>query len=479
MDDMRTLPHRWPAPDDDADAATAEPPVVGPPANETVHGSEAPAASSASSWPHPVELVDSPADVVATAPAEGARPAASPRAEPVAADPETRRSAPEGSDTTALFSAAGAAAAAARARRNPTVVRRLAGLAVLAAIAGAAGGVVGAALDDGIPTSPVAATASTDGDAGIARAALLAGEPLDVAGVVDAVSPAVVRIQSDVAGPFGARGSGAGTGVVISADGEVLTNAHVVEGATTINVTLAGESQSRTATVVGADTGADLALLRIDDAERVPVAELGSSDALEVGDDVVAIGNALALRGGPTVTRGIVSALDRSLDTGSGTMTGLVQTDASISSGNSGGPLVNRAGEVVGINTAVATSGAGTAAENVGFAIAIDRALPVVERLRDGTEAVEPGVLGVGIGDPTDGSRGAVVLSVEDASPADDAGIEQGDLITAVAGTPVDGAAALAAAVGEHEPGDEVAVAITRDGDEREVEVTLAARTGA
>jgi putative serine protease PepD len=145
---------------------------------------------------------------------------------------------------------------------------------------------------------------------------VLDAEALDVAGVVDAVGPAVATIQTRVGGSFGGSGGGAGTGVVLSADGEVLTNAHVVDGATTIYVTLAGESQSRTATLVGADEAADLALLRIDDAAGLPTATLGSSSSLAVGDDVVAIGNALALRGGPTVTRGIVSALDRSLDTG-------------------------------------------------------------------------------------------------------------------------------------------------------------------
>lgn len=321
-----------------------------------------------------------------------------------------------------------------------------------------------------------AVTAALDPDAGgggaVATRSVQVGA-LDVAGVVADVGPAVVSIQTDIGGRR--QASAAGTGIVLTANGEVLTNAHVVQGATTIHVTLAGESQSRTATLVGADTDADLALLRIDDASGLPVATLGSSADLAVGDDVVAIGNALALRGGPTVTRGIVSALGRSLDTGDGTMTGLVQTDASISSGNSGGPLVNAAGEVIGINTAVATTGGGTAAENIGFAIAIDVARPVIERLRTGGDEATPGYLGVSIADPTDGSRGAVLTSVADGSPAEVAGLAADDLVTAVDGTTIDGAAALAAAVRAHSPGDEVRVTYLRGGDTRTVTVDLGA----
>jgi putative serine protease PepD len=240
---------------------------------------------------------------------------------------------------------------------------------------------------------------------------------------------------------------------------------------------MSGESQSRTATLVGADTEADLALLQLEDTSNLTPATLGSSAALAVGDDVVAIGNALALRGGPTVTHGIVSALGRTLDTESGTMTGLIQTDASISSGNSGGPLVNAAGEVIGINTAVATSGGGTSAENIGFVIGIDQAMPVVERLRDGTEAADPGYLGVSVEDPTDGSRGAVLAQVSAGSPADEAGLQAGDLVTAIDDTPVDGAAALVAAVRAHAAGDDVVVVFVRDGEEHEATITLAAQS--
>jgi len=164
----------------------------------------------------------------------------------------------------------------------------------------------------------------------------------------------------------------------------VLTNAHVVEGASSIRVTLSGQSQARNAALVGIDTSNDLALLKITGASNLPTATIGRSADVAVGDGVVAIGNALALPGGPTVTSGIISALNRSLGTGSGQMSGMLQTDASISSGNSGGPLVNAAGQVIGINTAVATSSQTTTAENIGFAIPIDKAMVVVAQLRAG-----------------------------------------------------------------------------------------------
>ncbi|MGY6501459.1 MAG: S1C family serine protease [Acidimicrobiales bacterium] len=355
----------------------------------------------------------------------------------------------------------------------PTAARWRTGMTavvVAAVLAGGVGGAVGTVVaDGGSGTGSAGARPSSDVEA---RSIALAGEVLDVAGVVEAVGPATVTIQTRLGGR-----TGAGTGIVVTSDGEVLTNAHVVEGADSIDVRLPGEATSRSATVIGSDQASDLALLRIDGVSGLDVATLGSSSSLAVGDDVVAIGNALALRGGPTVTRGIVSALDRSLDTRTGTMVGLVQTDASISSGNSGGPLVNAAGEVIGINTAVATSRTGSSAENIGFAIAIDQALPVIERLRAGDEAGEPGFLGVTIADPTDASRGAVVATVAPGSPAEEAGIEPGDLVTAVDGVAVDGASSLVAVVGRSAPGDSVVVDVIRDGEDLRLSVRLAARS--
>jgi S1-C subfamily serine protease len=211
----------------------------------------------------------------------------------------------------------------------------------------------------------------------------LDGQTLDVAGVVAGVQQSVVSIETTVVtrqGPFGTEGEGAGTGVVLD-DGYVLTNAHVVDGATDISVTVPGDDEPRTAELVASDSEADIAVLHVTDSDGMVVAPIGSSSDLQVGDQVVAVGNALALEGGMTVTQGIVSALDRSIDTDDGTLSGLIQTDAAISSGNSGGPLVNAAGEVVGINTAVATSEGGVSASNIGFAISIDTARAVADEL--------------------------------------------------------------------------------------------------
>jgi S1-C subfamily serine protease len=216
-------------------------------------------------------------------------------------------------------------------------------------------------------------------------AVTLAASKLNVAGVLAKVEPSVVSVETTITarrGRLSQTGQAAGTGIILSTDGEILTNAHVVEGATSISVKLPGDATARPAQLIGADTTHDLALIKIAAASDLKAAPIGDSNAVQVGDDVVAIGNALALEGGPTVTRGIVSALDRSIETDSGSLTGLLQTDASISSGNSGGPLVNAAGEVIGINTAVAASSGATNAENIGFVIPISKALPTIAALK-------------------------------------------------------------------------------------------------
>jgi putative serine protease PepD len=211
------------------------------------------------------------------------------------------------------------------------------------------------------------------------------GERLDVAAALAVAEPAIVSVGTTYTirqGPFNNVVEGAGTGMVLTADGEILTNAHVVADATKISVTLPGSTEARVAHVVGVDEAADVAVIKLEDTSGLTAAHLGSSDDLRVGDDVMAIGNALALEGGPTVTRGIVSALDRSIETDGGTLEGMIQTDAAISSGNSGGPLVNAAGEVVGMNSAVASSSGSSTAENIGFAIPIDTVLKVVDQIR-------------------------------------------------------------------------------------------------
>jgi len=208
---------------------------------------------------------------------------------------------------------------------------------------------------------------------------------MNVAAVVDATQASVVSIETTVTvrrGRWAETGQGAGTGIVADGNGHIITNAHVVEGASTIHVTV--NDVPRAARLVASDPSADLAVLEVSDHEDLVPATFGDSDDVAVGDDVVAIGNALALEGGMTVTRGIVSALDRSIETETGTLHGLIQTDAAISSGNSGGALVNAAGEVIGINTAVAMGDETRAASNIGFAISIDQARAKLAQLLGG-----------------------------------------------------------------------------------------------
>lgn len=258
--------------------------------------------------------------------------------------------------------------------------RRRAGRLVLPAVTVAlslvAGWAGGALSRDGDTATQVPVTTASP------ASVVLDGDTLDVAGVLAAVEPSVVSIETTVEvrqGPFVSEGAGAGTGVVIDDRGYILTNAHVVENATSITVTLDGVA--RDATLVGADPSADIAVLRVDDTRGLVAADLAQAGATAVGDQVVAIGNALALEGGLTVTEGIVSALDRSIETASGTLDGLIQTDAAISSGNSGGALVNAAGQVIGINTAVASSSGSVQASNIGFAISIQDAMAVADEI--------------------------------------------------------------------------------------------------
>jgi putative serine protease PepD len=218
-------------------------------------------------------------------------------------------------------------------------------------------------------------------------------KPADIQSVLSKVEPAVVSIDTTGALRSGSSGEvqGAGTGMILTAGGEVLTNNHVVAGAQTVTVTLFGQSAPLRAHIIGTDPAQDLALVQIENQHGLPTVDLGDSNQALVGDNVLAIGNALALAGGLSVTEGIVSSKDRALTatsevTGrSENLSGLIQTDAAINSGNSGGPLVNSRGRVIGMNTAVAESTQGNApAQNIGFAIAIDTIKPLLALLRSG-----------------------------------------------------------------------------------------------
>lgn len=297
-----------------------------------------------------------------------------------------------------------------------------------------------------------------------------------VAQVVNMLADSVVTINSQINDESG-EGEASGTGVVLTSDGEILTNAHVVEGATDVTVRFAGETEPRPAVVLATDPGNDLALLKID-ATGLKPATFAQPGTIRIGDQVIAIGYALALDGGPSVTSGIISALKRTIITESGALNGLIQTDAAISSGNSGGPLVNLRGEVVGINTAVARSDVNQAANNVGFSISVDEIGPVLEQLRSQAsgEARQEGFLGVGLAARTDGGQGAIITSVQPDSPAGLAGIQEDDIVLSVDGEPIDGQAGLVAAIRDAAPGQTVEIEILRGEKRLTVKATLVAR---
>jgi putative serine protease PepD len=351
------------------------------------------------------------------------------------------------------------------------------GTAFAVAMVGA--GLVGAVVQDELDRDPLPPqrASSVALDVGAARDGTLPA--IDVAAVADHIAPSVVTISADIESEvLGAPGGSVGTGVITTSDGEILTNAHVVENATEIRVRLTGETEPRQAELLALDPGNDLALLRIAGDDFVP-ATFAESESVRIGDEVVAIGFALDLDGAPSVTLGIVSALDRTITIGeAGALDGLIQTDAAISSGNSGGPLVNSLGEVIGINTAVARGDFTTAATNIGFAISVEEVLRVVDQLREqaaGTQR-EEGYLGVTLGDRRDGGQGALIATVEPDSPADAAGLVDGDIVIAIDGNTVDGAAGLVAAIRDREPGDEVEMTVIRGGETITVTATLTDR---
>lgn len=354
---------------------------------------------------------------------------------------------------------------------KPALLGGLVGALVAAAVAG---GIVAAAVDDDTVARPTTVPAQKDDPA--RPASTLGGMGLDVAGVLDVVEPAVVSIEVRTSDGR----DGAGSGMVIREDGLVLTNAHVVDGAAEIQVNLPDGTTSP-AKLVGSIPTQDVAVVKIDDAAGLATVELGDSSALVVGDEVVAVGNALGLGDTPTVTTGIVSALDRSIPAETGvTLNDLVQTDAAINPGNSGGPLLNVNGEVVGVNTAIAGG-----AENIGFAIAIDAVEPLIEGIIAGREI---GFLGVSTGDIEDvnpdllrrsgveSDAGAFVSQVTSGSGADEAGIRPGDVIVEVNGEPVETAADVSDLVGALEPGTEVQLGYEREGEVEDTTATLSER---
>jgi serine protease Do len=365
---------------------------------------------------------------------------------------------------------------------EPKPARRRPSWLVAAVVGAVVGALVAAgltlALDDDPPATTAAGSSTLDPGSGLNRRnSSVITQAADVQAILAAVEPGVVSISTrGFTGGF--FDEGAGTGMVVRSDGIVLTNAHVVSGASRIQVKFS-DSSVRDADVIGVAGDTDVALVQVRGVAGLATVQLGRSADLLVGDDVVAIGNALALPGGPTVTRGIVSALDRTIETERGVLQGVIQTDAAINPGNSGGPLVNSRGEVIGINTAVA-------GQNIGFAIAIDTVRTLIDDLATGQTgtAAEP-YLGVQTVTVTDAvaqrlglasSGGAVVVFVAPGSGAEAAGLRQADVITRIDNVPITSSEDVQAAVANVQPGDEVLVVIERGGVEYELAITVGSR---
>ena len=377
---------------------------------------------------------------------------------------------------------------------NGKRVARSAVALVLAAAMGFAGGFVGAKFGGSgkVVIQQVAPSSTADSASGSdssITAASSSGSSLTTEQVADLVSPSVVVITTEqvVYSQWSWYGqnqveSGAGSGVIISSDGYILTCAHVVDGASTITVTIGDKDY--TATLVGEDTTSDIAVIKID-ADGLTPATVGNSDSLKVGQSVMAVGNPLGELGG-TVTGGMISALNRSVTIqGSSSVNtmSLIQMDASVSPGNSGGGLFNMNGELVGIVNAKSSS---SDAEGLGFAIPINDAIKVAqELLENGYVSGRPylGITYLAVTDAQTASQlgvnayGVYVVEVVKGGPAEKAGLQAGDRIVSVDGTEIASKDDLGTLMQKHAAGDTLSITIARDGQMQTVNVTLGEKT--
>ena len=377
---------------------------------------------------------------------------------------------------------------------NGKRVARSAVALVLAAAMGFAGGFVGAKFGGSgkVVIQQVAPSSTADSASGSdssITAASSSGSSLTTEQVADLVRPSVVVITTEqvVYSQWSWYGqnqveSGAGSGVIISSDGYILTCAHVVDGASTITVTIGDKDY--TATLVGEDTTSDIAVIKID-ADGLTPATVGNSDSLKVGQSVMAVGNPLGELGG-TVTGGMISALNRSVTIqGSSSVNtmSLIQMDASVSPGNSGGGLFNMNGELVGIVNAKSSS---SDAEGLGFAIPINDAIKVAqELLENGYVTGRPylGITYLAVTDAQTASQlgvnayGVYVVEVVKGGPAEKAGLQAGDRIVSVDGTEIASKDDLGTLMQKHAAGDTLSITIARDGQMQTVNVTLGEKT--
>jgi putative serine protease PepD len=324
----------------------------------------------------------------------------------------------------------------------------------VAALAGGAGGAVVASTDDAKGgTATVTTTTASGGSTAVASATTTTAAKT-VGEIYKSASQGVVDLIVTTA-----QGQAEGSGFVVDAEGDIVTNAHVVDGASAVSVTFSDGTKAK-ATVVGTDTATDLAVVRVSgvSASKLHPLTLGDSGAVAVGDGVLAIGSPFGLS--ETLTTGIVSALDRTITSPSNaTIGGAIQTDASINHGNSGGPLLDQDGEVIGVNAQIESDSGGN--DGVGFAIPSDTVRTVAAALIAG-EAVQHPQLGVRIEDGTSG--GVKLAAVTAGGAAAEAGLKAGDTITAIDGQAVGDADALASLIASHQPGDELKVTYARDG---------------
>lgn len=327
----------------------------------------------------------------------------------------------------------------------------------------------------GIPGTPFKGSASLQPLPRSGSATTPSGGALDAQAIAAKVDPAVVDINTTDESAAG-TGQAAGTGMLISSSGLVLTNNHVVEGATSISVTIAGHG-SHPARVVGVDPTADIAVIKVEGVSGLPKVKLGNSSSLTVSEPVVAIGNALGRGGTPVATSGTITALNQSVTASNGPggpehLTGMIQTDASIISGDSGGPLVDRAGQVVGMITAGSVQGLREAPSSVGFAVPINTATRIADEIRSGQPNSNiiiglPGFLGVSVEDLQPGmanqlgvnvTSGALVVQVVPGSAAAAAGIPRFGVITSIDGASITSADSLGQAIHQHKPGQQIQV---------------------
>ncbi len=302
-----------------------------------------------------------------------------------------------------------------------------------------------------------------------------------IADLVDSVEQVVASISVESVNRgmfFDFTNEGAGTGIIISSDGYIVTNYHVIHDVIAVKANLPN-GDSYDAEIVGWDVVTDLAVLKIEPEDELPFVEWGNSDEMRVGDWVVALGNALSLKGGPTVTLGIISALGRTVPTERGPLYHMIQTDAAINDGNSGGPLVSLDGKVIGISTAILRQ-----AQGIGFAVSSETALPIIASLIEHGKVTRPS-MDINVEDVTPAisnrmglnvTEGVIVTRISQRGAAFNAGIQVGDVVTSLDGIPTKGVSGFLALLWSYKVGDSVEISYIRSNKLFETTVELAER---